>query len=342
MSAETDLRERFARRRPLGSTRTCASTRTAIRVLLARQPGRSASRALPAAGARRGRAVRRASSPISSGSSCPGITHWNHPRFFAYFAISAAPITIARRSARGGARRQRDAVAHLARGDRTRRRHARLACASCSACRRRLHGIIYDTASISGFTALAAARESLGLEIRERGMAGRADLPALRVYITEHTHSHIEKARDRARRRPRERRADSGRRRVSHAVRRARRARSTTTRRAACVRCARSRPSARRRRRRPIRSRRSRDVDARARACGCTSTRRTPGRRRSLPEFRWLLDGVRRAPIRSSSTRTSGCSSRSTSRCSTSRRSMLRRTFSLVADYLCDAAKSTW
>src|ERR1700759_1585065 len=24
----------------------------------------------------------------------PGITHWNHPRFFAYFAISAAPVTV--------------------------------------------------------------------------------------------------------------------------------------------------------------------------------------------------------------------------------------------------------
>lgn len=54
-------------------------------------------------------------------------------------------------------------------------------------------GIIYDTASIGGFTALAAARESLGLGIREHGMTGR-DLPVLRVYITEHTHSHIEKA----------------------------------------------------------------------------------------------------------------------------------------------------
>jgi aromatic-L-amino-acid decarboxylase len=53
-------------------------------------------------------------------------------------------------------------------------------------------GIIYDTASIGGFTALAAARESLGLGIREHGMTAR-DLPVLRVYITEHTHSHIEK-----------------------------------------------------------------------------------------------------------------------------------------------------
>jgi aromatic-L-amino-acid decarboxylase len=55
------------------------------------------------------------------------------------------------------------------------------------------HGIIYDTASIGGFTALAAARESLGLDIRERGLAGRDDLPVLRVYITDQTHSHIEK-----------------------------------------------------------------------------------------------------------------------------------------------------
>jgi aromatic-L-amino-acid decarboxylase len=56
-----------------------------------------------------------------------------------------------------------------------------------------LHGLVYDTASISGFTALAAARESLGLAIRERGLAGRADVPTLRAYVTDHTHSHIEK-----------------------------------------------------------------------------------------------------------------------------------------------------
>src|SRR3982074_3398427 len=54
-------------------------------------------------------------------------------------------------------------------------------------------GIVYDTASIGGFTALAAARESLGLDIRARGVAGRGALPVLRVYVTEHTHSHIEK-----------------------------------------------------------------------------------------------------------------------------------------------------
>ena len=40
-------------------------------------------------------------------------------------------------------------------------------------------GVIYDTASVAGFTALGAARESLGLQIREDGMSGR-DLPPLR------------------------------------------------------------------------------------------------------------------------------------------------------------------
>ncbi|MBC5809672.1 MAG: aminotransferase class I/II-fold pyridoxal phosphate-dependent enzyme, partial [Candidatus Eremiobacteraeota bacterium] len=52
---------------------------------------------------------------------------------------------------------------------------------------------IYDTASIGGFTALAAARESVDPGIRQRGMLG-TDAPPLRVYVTDQTHSHIEKA----------------------------------------------------------------------------------------------------------------------------------------------------
>jgi aromatic-L-amino-acid decarboxylase len=67
----------------------------------------------------------------------PGVTHWNHPGFFAYFA----------------------------------------------------------TASISSMLALAAARERRpDLEIRQRGMAGRADVPTMRVYCSEHAHSSIDKA----------------------------------------------------------------------------------------------------------------------------------------------------
>ncbi len=121
----------------------------------------------------------------------PGLTHWNHPRFFAYFAISAAPVAVLAEALAAAL----DVNAMLWR---TSPAATELEDVTLGWLRQMLglpgafHGVIYDTASISGFTALAAARERLGLEIRERGMTGR-DLPPLRVYITDHTHSHIEK-----------------------------------------------------------------------------------------------------------------------------------------------------
>jgi aromatic-L-amino-acid decarboxylase len=122
----------------------------------------------------------------------PGITHWNSPRFFAYFATSAAPVGVAAEALAAAL----DVKAMLWR---TSPAATELEEAVMGWLGRLMHlpdaftGIIYDTASIGGFTALAAARESLDLHIREHGMTGR-DLPVLRVYITEHTHSHIEKA----------------------------------------------------------------------------------------------------------------------------------------------------
>ncbi|HEY9086090.1 MAG TPA: aminotransferase class I/II-fold pyridoxal phosphate-dependent enzyme [Candidatus Tyrphobacter sp.] len=122
----------------------------------------------------------------------PGITHWNHPRFFAYFATSAAPVAVAAEALAAALDvkvmlwRTSPAAAELE-----------------SVVMRWLGqligvpdgwtGIIYDTASVGSFTALAAARESLDLGIREHGASGR-DLPVLRIYATAHTHSHIEKA----------------------------------------------------------------------------------------------------------------------------------------------------
>jgi aromatic-L-amino-acid decarboxylase len=55
-------------------------------------------------------------------------------------------------------------------------------------------GEITDTASASSMYALAAAREAAGLDVRRAGMAGRADLPPLRVYASAEAHSSIEKA----------------------------------------------------------------------------------------------------------------------------------------------------
>ena len=122
----------------------------------------------------------------------PGLTHWNHPRFFAYFSISSTPVAVLAEAL--AATLDVNAMVW-----RTSPAATELEDVTLGWLRGMLglpdafHGIIYDTASISGFTALAAARESLGLEIRDRGMAGR-DLPLLRVYVTEHTHSHVEKA----------------------------------------------------------------------------------------------------------------------------------------------------
>jgi aromatic-L-amino-acid decarboxylase len=123
----------------------------------------------------------------------PGITHWNHPRFFAYFAISAAPIAVLAETLAAAL----DVNAMLWR---TSPAATELEEVVLDWLRQLLglpdglRGVIYDTASIAGFTALAAARESLDLEIRERGLAGRTDIPPLRVYLTDQTHAHIEKA----------------------------------------------------------------------------------------------------------------------------------------------------
>src|SRR5204863_7761571 len=48
-------------------------------------------------------------------------------------------------------------------------------------------------ASVSSMHAIAAAREGVELRIREEGMSGRKDLPLLRIYASEQSHSSIEK-----------------------------------------------------------------------------------------------------------------------------------------------------
>ncbi len=122
----------------------------------------------------------------------PGITHWNHPRFFAYFSISAAPVTVLAEAL--AATLDVNAMLWRASPAATELEEVVLVwLRSMLGISDAFAGIVYDTASIGGFTALAAAREALDLDIREAGMTAR-EIPALRVYITDHTHSHIEKA----------------------------------------------------------------------------------------------------------------------------------------------------
>ena len=121
----------------------------------------------------------------------PGITHWNHPAFFAYFSITGsqagilAELLTAAINANGMLWKTSPSLTEL---ETVTLRWLRQELGLPDG----LFGIINDTASINSFLALAAAREALGLNIRSEGMTGR-DLPPLRVYCSEHAHSSIEK-----------------------------------------------------------------------------------------------------------------------------------------------------
>src|SRR6266550_2840932 len=124
----------------------------------------------------------------------PGITHWNHPGFFGYFATSSSvpgilgELLVAALDVKAMLWRTSPAATELEQ-------------VTTDWLRQMLglpggwFGFLNDTASISSMLALAAAREAKPeLDIRARGMAGRADLPRLRVYASTHAHSSIDKA----------------------------------------------------------------------------------------------------------------------------------------------------
>jgi aromatic-L-amino-acid/L-tryptophan decarboxylase len=122
----------------------------------------------------------------------PGITHWNHPGFLAYFAITgSAPGVLAEFLSA--------ALNVNAMLWRTSPAATELETVALDWLRQLVglpeafEGVVYDTASISSLVAIAAAREATGLRFREKGMAGRADTPRLRLYCSEHAHSSIEK-----------------------------------------------------------------------------------------------------------------------------------------------------
>ncbi len=122
----------------------------------------------------------------------PGLTHWNHPGFFAYFAITG--------SAPGVLGEFLSAALNVqAMLWRTSPAATELEEVALGWLRQLIHlpaafeGVIYDTASIASLHALAAAREAAVPDVRREGLAGRA-LPRMRVYCSEHAHSSIDKA----------------------------------------------------------------------------------------------------------------------------------------------------
>jgi aromatic-L-amino-acid decarboxylase len=122
----------------------------------------------------------------------PALTHWSHPSFFAYFATSTSAPGIFGELLSA-------AFDNKAMLWRTSPASTELEEVTLDWLRQMMGldagmtGIIYDTASVSSMHAIAAAREGVELRIREEGMSGRQDLPLLRVYVSEQSHSSIEK-----------------------------------------------------------------------------------------------------------------------------------------------------
>jgi len=123
----------------------------------------------------------------------PGLTHWNHPGFLAYFAITAsAPGILAELLSA--------ALNQQAMLWRTSPASTELEAVALGWLRKLIglpeafDGVIYDTASIATMHALVAAREAALPSVRLTGLAGRSDVPPLAVYCSEEAHSASDKA----------------------------------------------------------------------------------------------------------------------------------------------------
>lgn len=122
----------------------------------------------------------------------PGVTHWNHPGFFAYFAISSsvpgilAEMLSAALNVNGMLWKTSPSATEL-------EQVAMDWLRQMLGLGEQWFGMINDTASVTAVIALAAAREAKAeLGIRQQGMAAR-DIPRLRVYTSEQSHSSIDK-----------------------------------------------------------------------------------------------------------------------------------------------------
>ncbi len=123
----------------------------------------------------------------------PGMTHWNHPNFHAYFSITGSAPGIlgemlsAALNVNGMLWRTSPSATELEE-------------VVLDWLRQMLglppdfRGVITDCGSASNLVALAAARESIHMRIREEGLAGRTDIPKLKLYCSDQTHSSVEKA----------------------------------------------------------------------------------------------------------------------------------------------------
>lgn len=119
----------------------------------------------------------------------PGTTHWQHPNFMAYFNSTAsgpgilAELLSAAFNVNAMVWKSAPASTEL-------EQTVLVWFRELMNLPKEFRGIIYDTASVSSMHAIAAARESVGYDIRKKGMSGA---PNLRLYCSEHAHSSIDK-----------------------------------------------------------------------------------------------------------------------------------------------------
>lgn len=123
----------------------------------------------------------------------PGILHWGHPAFLGYFgSTSNGPALLGEIAAA--------ALNVSAMTWRTSPAATEMETVTLDWIRAAIglpdvfFGVVYDTASMATLHALAAAREKSGPQIRERGLAGRGDLPTYRIYASDQAHSSVQKA----------------------------------------------------------------------------------------------------------------------------------------------------
>jgi aromatic-L-amino-acid/L-tryptophan decarboxylase len=124
----------------------------------------------------------------------PNLTHWNHPGFFAYFAITGSGPGILGETLAAAL----NVNAMLWRTSPAATELEERVCewlGQMMDLPAELRGHINDTASSSSLVALAVARHRLpGLDVRERGLSGRPAAPPLTVYASDQAHSSIDKA----------------------------------------------------------------------------------------------------------------------------------------------------
>ena len=123
----------------------------------------------------------------------PGVTHWNHPSFFAYFSSSSSgpgiigELMSAALNLNGMLWKTSPSATELEETVLDWLRQMLGLSAEFT-------GVVYDTASISTFHALTAARNAIPeWDVAENGVSGPG-APRLSLYTSEHAHSSVEKA----------------------------------------------------------------------------------------------------------------------------------------------------